>query len=112
MGSQAGGARVRLRHLMSIQCLLHFYAKMVSVLSGIHVKAASKEKPGAACFLAHDMNEQAGATRVRNDAHSFSLFKDSERESYDPKAFVESCKALKMEFGPYQQNDSTEFKRS
>ena len=70
----------------------------------------TKEKPGAICFAAPEMNEEEQAQQVLEMTRTvFRFLKDSQRRSYDPKAFVESCRALKMEFGPYQQNDSAEF---
>lgn len=46
---------------------------------------------------------------LRQVQRTFCYLRDSEMRYFNPKAFVESCKCLNLEFSVYQQNDATEF---
>lgn len=70
----------------------------------------SRELPSAVAFQpGPPSKEDAAANVLRQTQNVFRFLKDSEMRYYDPKQFVESCQALGMEYGPYQQNDSDEF---
>ena len=70
----------------------------------------TKEKPKTMSLIRSEMTDQEAAQNVLEQTRRvFRFLQDSQRTAYDPKPFVESCHALKMEFGPYQQNDSSEF---
>ena len=69
-----------------------------------------KELPGIVAYQpGPPSKEDAAANVLRQTQTVFRFLKDSEMRFYDPKKFVESCWALQMEYGPYQQNDSDEF---
>ncbi|KDO28586.1 hypothetical protein SPRG_06442 [Saprolegnia parasitica CBS 223.65] len=46
---------------------------------------------------------------LRQVQRTFWYLKDSEMRYYNPKALVEACKCLNLEFSVYQQNDASEF---
>lgn len=46
---------------------------------------------------------------LRQVQRTFCYLRDSEMRYFNPKALVESCKCLNLEFSVYQQNDATEF---
>jgi ubiquitin C-terminal hydrolase len=70
----------------------------------------TKEKALQIAIVQNEMNEIEAAQNVLEQTRRvFRFLKDSQKSAYNPKGFVESCHALKMEFGPYQQNDSSEF---
>lgn len=46
---------------------------------------------------------------LRQVQRTFCYLRDSEMRYFNPKALVESCKCLNLEFSVYQQNDASEF---
>uniref|UniRef100_M4BN22 USP domain-containing protein n=1 Tax=Hyaloperonospora arabidopsidis (strain Emoy2) TaxID=559515 RepID=M4BN22_HYAAE len=46
---------------------------------------------------------------LRQLQRTFCYLRDSEMRYFNPKAFVDSCTCLNLEFSVYQQNDATEF---
>uniref|UniRef100_K3X8D4 USP domain-containing protein n=1 Tax=Globisporangium ultimum (strain ATCC 200006 / CBS 805.95 / DAOM BR144) TaxID=431595 RepID=K3X8D4_GLOUD len=46
---------------------------------------------------------------LRQVQRTFSYLRDSEMRYFNPKALVDSCKCLNLEFSVYQQNDASEF---
>ncbi|KAG1686533.1 hypothetical protein DVH05_006499 [Phytophthora capsici] len=46
---------------------------------------------------------------LRQLQRTFCYLRDSEMRYFNPKAFVDSCSCLNLEFSVYQQNDATEF---
>ncbi|GLD98477.1 hypothetical protein PINS_up007174 [Pythium insidiosum] len=46
---------------------------------------------------------------LRQVQRTFCYLRDSEMRYYNPKALVDACKCLNLEFSVYQQNDASEF---
>ncbi|CEG36029.1 ubiquitin carboxyl-terminal hydrolase partial [Plasmopara halstedii] len=46
---------------------------------------------------------------LRQLQRTFCYLRDTEMRYFNPKAFVDSCSCLNLEFSVYQQNDATEF---
>ncbi|KAH9155126.1 hypothetical protein AeRB84_002882 [Aphanomyces euteiches] len=53
--------------------------------------------------------DEATVEVLRQVQRTFWYLKESEMRYYNPKALVEACKCLNLEFSVYQQNDASEF---
>ena len=53
--------------------------------------------------------EEATCEVLRQVQRTFCYLRDSEMRYFDPKALVDACKCLNLEFSVYQQNDASEF---
>jgi ubiquitin carboxyl-terminal hydrolase 9/24 len=53
--------------------------------------------------------EEATLEVLRQIQKTFCFLRDSEVRFFNPKALVEACKCLNLEFSVYQQNDASEF---
>ncbi|CAM9150961.1 unnamed protein product, partial [Phaeothamnion confervicola] len=78
--------------------------------SGV-VSAEDAEVAAAAAAAAEKQRAEQEATRrvLVQLQRTFCYLRDSERRAFDPRALVEACRCLNLQYNVYQQNDASEF---
>ncbi|KAF0685065.1 Aste57867_22993 [Aphanomyces stellatus] len=76
----------------------------------VRLKLWGKEAMNRVTLLPPVMSgDEATVEVLRQVQRTFWYLRESEMRYYNPKALVEACKCLNLEFSVYQQNDASEF---